>query len=224
MASNERDPDEAAGPAPRKRRTEDHALVFGEDWEVPSAPQPKKTAAPPPPVPVPALSGVHDTVESAWSAGSSVPVAPPHLPPKTPFPVPREATASDVHRVGFAVPGGVPTPLGDRVDRFDSQFPNLGAWVYLVRNAPLVLVTAARAVHTTSGGPCVPADRISPPPAPASVRPTPLCHAQSQTRAVVLSLDPLPPAAESPSNGRALPTAPPVFVCPVVCPQPQTKS
>ena len=47
-------------------------------------------------------------------------------------------------------------------------------------------------------------DRISPPPAPASVRPTPLCHAQSQTRAVVLSLDPLPPAAESPSNGRAL--------------------
>ena len=51
---------------------------------------------------------------------------------------------------------------------------------------------------------CPPADRISPPPAPASVRPTPLCHAQSQTRAVVLSLDPLPPAAESPSNGRAL--------------------
>ena len=56
-----------AGPAPRKRRTEDHALVFGEDWEVPSAPQPKKTAAPPPPVPVPAPSGVYDTVESAWA-------------------------------------------------------------------------------------------------------------------------------------------------------------
>ena len=205
MASNERDPDGAARPAQRQRRTEDHALVFGEDWEVPSAPQPKKTAAPPPPVPVPALSGVHDTVESAWSAGSSVPVAPPHLPPKTPFPVPREATASDVHRVGFAVPGGVPTPLGDRVDRFDSQFPNLGAWVYLVRNAPLVLVMARLVQHTRRVvGRVPPADRISPPPAPASVRPTPLCHAQSQTRAVVISLDPHPPAAESPSNGRAL--------------------
>ena len=72
-----------------------------------------------------------------------------------------------VHRVGgLAVPGGVPTPLGDRVDRFDSQFPNLGAWVYLVRNAPLVLVMAARAAHTTSGGPCAPRRPDLPAPRP----------------------------------------------------------
>ena len=94
------------------------------------------------------------------------PRPPPHLPPKTSFPVPWGATASDVHRVGLAVPGGVPTPLGDRVDRFDSQFPNLGAWVYLVRNAPLVLVMAARAAHTTSGGPCAPRRPDLPAPRP----------------------------------------------------------
>jgi len=192
MTSNERDPDGAARPAQRQRRTEDHALVFGEDWEVPSAPQPKKAAAPPPPVPVPALSGVHDTVECAWSAGSSVPVAPPHLPPKTPFPVPREATASDVHRVGLAVPGGVPTPLGDRVDRFDSQFPNLGAWVYLVRNAPLVLVMAARAAHTTSGGPCAPRRPDLPAPRPRQCQSHP-----SLSRTI------------ADQSGRSLPSPPP---------------
>ena len=87
-------------------------------------------------------------------------------PPKKPFPVPQDATVSNVHRVGSAVPGGVPTPLGDRVDRFDSQFPNLGAWVYLVRNAPLVLVMAARAAHTTSGGPCAPRRPDLPAPRP----------------------------------------------------------
>jgi len=166
MASNEHDPDGVAGPARGKCRAQDIARYGGDEWVTPSDPLPQKPAVPPPPVPVPAPSGVHDTVESAWSAGSSVPVAPPHLPPKTPFPVPREATASDVHRVGLAVPGGVPTPLGDRVDRFDSQFPNLGAWVYLVRNAPLVLVMAARAAHTTSGGPCAPRRPDLPAPRP----------------------------------------------------------
>ena len=125
MASNEHDPDGVAGPARGKRRAQDHAVVFGDDWEVPSAPQPKKTAAPPPPVPVPAPSGDHDTVKSAWSAGSSVPVPPAPPTPKASFPVPPEATAPSVHHMGLAVPGGVPTPLGDREDLLVSQFPNL---------------------------------------------------------------------------------------------------
>ena len=47
--------------------------------------------------------------------------------------------------------------------------------------APLVLVMAARAVHTRVVDRVPPADRVSPPPAPVSVRPTPLCHIQSQT-------------------------------------------
>ena len=42
-----------------------------------------------------------------------------------------------MHHMGLAVPGGVPTPLGDRVDLLDSQFPNLGEGEYLVRKAPL---------------------------------------------------------------------------------------
>ena len=42
-----------------------------------------------------------------------------------------------MHHMGLAVPRGVPTPLGDRVDLLDSQFPNLGEGEYLVRKAPL---------------------------------------------------------------------------------------
>ena len=52
MASNEHDPDGVAGPARGKRRAQDHAFAFGDDWVTPSAPQPKKNAAPPPPVSV----------------------------------------------------------------------------------------------------------------------------------------------------------------------------
>ena len=48
MASNEHDPDGVAGPAQRQRRTQDHAVAFGDDWVTFSAPQPKKIAAPPP--------------------------------------------------------------------------------------------------------------------------------------------------------------------------------
>ena len=125
MASNERDPDGAARPAQRQRRTEDHTRAFSDEWVTPSAPQPKKTPAPKPLVPVPGPSGVHNTPGNAWFAGSSVPFPPPHLPPKTSFPVPREATASDVHRVGLAVPGGVPTPLGDRADLLKRSSPTL---------------------------------------------------------------------------------------------------
>jgi hypothetical protein len=128
MASNEHDPDGVAGPARGKRRAQDIARYDGDEWVTPVDPRPQKPAGPPPPVPVPGPSGVHDTVESAWSAGSSVPVPPLISPQNPPFPVPQDATVSDVHRMGLAVPGGVPTPLGDRVDRFDSQFPNLGAW------------------------------------------------------------------------------------------------
>ena len=63
---------------------------------------------------------------------------------------------------------------------------------------------AARAVHTRVVDRVPPADRVSPPPAPASVRLTPLCHTQSQTERSSLPRPPPPPAADSPSNGRAL--------------------
>ena len=77
------------------------------------------------------------TVSNKRGCTSSIPVPPPHRPPKTSFPVQREATAADVQRMGLAVPGGIPTPLGDRVDLLDSQFPNLGEGACLVRKAPL---------------------------------------------------------------------------------------
>ena len=133
MASNERDPDGAVGPARGKRRAQDHARAFSDDWVTPSAPPPKKTAVPPPPVPVPAPSGVYDTVESAWLAGSSVPVPPAPPTPKASFPVPEGVTAAETSRIALAVPGGVPAPAGDRVDLLASQFPHLVEGEYLVR-------------------------------------------------------------------------------------------
>ena len=52
---------------------------------------------------------------------------------------------------------------------------------------------AARAVHTRVVDRVPPADRVSPPPAPASVRLTPLCHTQSQTERSSLPRLPPPP-------------------------------
>ena len=96
------------------------------------APQPTKTAAPPPPVSVPVPSGVHKTLEMARAAGSSVPVPPAPPTPRTSFPVPRGATAAETHRMASAVPGGEPTPAGDRVDLLASQFPHLEEGEHLV--------------------------------------------------------------------------------------------
>ena len=132
MASNERDPDGVAGPAPRKRRAQDHAVVFGDDWEVPSAPQPKKTAAPPPPVPVPAPSGDHDTVKSAWLAGSYAP-PPPSPPPKNLLSSPAGGHRIRCAPCGLGRARGRPHALGRPGRPAQAQFPNLGEGEYLVR-------------------------------------------------------------------------------------------
>ena len=102
MAANQRDPDGVARPAQRQRRTQDHAVAFGDDRVTFSAPQPKKIAVPPPQVSVPAPSGVHKTLENSWLSRVAGPVQPPHRPPKASFPVPREANADNMHYISYS--------------------------------------------------------------------------------------------------------------------------
>ena len=195
MAANQRDPDGVARPAQRQRRTQDHAVAFGDDWVTFSAPQPKKIAVPPPQVSVPVPSGVHKTLENSWLSRVVGPVHPPHRPSKASFTVPREANADNMHHMGLAVPGGVPTPLEDRVDLLDSQFRTLGMGSVWCGKRPY------RTASASHGGSCGTHDEWwtvcppqtgspRPPPPPVSVSPLSVTHNRRPSGR--LSLDPLP--------------------------------
>ena len=113
-----------------------------------------------------------------------------------------------MHHMGLAVPPGVPTPLEDRVDLLDSQFRTLGRGCIWCGKRPY------RTTSASHGGSCGTHDEWwtvcppqtgspRPPPPPVSVSPLSVTHNRRPSGR--LSLDPLPPpAAESPSNGRAL--------------------
>ena len=105
-----------------------------DDWVTPAPPRSKKPAAPPPLVPVPAPSGIHDTVGNAWAAGSSVPFPPPVRVPKVPIPVKIGASAIILAWLMHAVPGGDLTPIDERYDLVMRQYPGADLGQFLVQS------------------------------------------------------------------------------------------